>query len=116
MGFGQDNTEGRGAKGGPRLRILFKNFEDNLCLGKLARFYVPSSVSNFQRWHEKLGHPGKKILRRCRIPGLVIPKTIPECDACKKGKVHKLGPASSSDSPVKEARQIYKPGEYIIRM
>ena len=40
-------AEGRGAKKGPRLRILFKNFESNLCLGKLARFYVPSSVSNF---------------------------------------------------------------------
>src|SRR5690348_7585978 len=74
-------AEGRGAKRGPQLRIMFKNFEDKMCMGKLARFYVPSSVSNFQRWHEKLGHPGKKILRRCRIPGLVIPKSIPECDA-----------------------------------
>src|SRR6185437_13514852 len=78
------------AKKGPVLRIDFENFENNLCMGKLARFYVPSSISNFQRWHEKLGHPGRKILRKCHIPGLIIPKNIPPCDACTKGKMHKL--------------------------
>src|ERR1700760_85997 len=74
--------EGRGAKPGPRLHIKFKNFEERKTQGLLARFYVPSSVSNFERWHQKLGHPGRKVLMRCRIPGLVIPKVLPRCDAC----------------------------------
>ena len=104
-------TEGRGAKEGPRLQIKFKNFEERKTQGLLARFYVPSNVSNFERWHAKLGHPGKKILMRCRIPGLVIPKILPRCDACTKGKMHKLGPTGT---PVTETREIYKPGEYIM--
>ena len=49
---------------------------------------------------------------RCHIPGLVVPKNIPVCDACTKGKMHKLGPVSSTS--VKESREIFLPGEYII--
>ena len=103
-------TEDRGAKSGPRLRNTFRNFEGNLVSGKLARFYVPSSLTNFQRWHAKLGHPGRKILRRCHIPGLLIPKIIPACDACTKGKMHKLGPVSSSS--VSERRDFSSWGIY----
>jgi hypothetical protein len=82
-----------------------------VCAGKLARFYV-SGVSNFQRWHDKLGHPGKKILTKCRIPGLLIPKSVPACEACTRGKMHKLGPVSSST--VKEIREVFLPGEYLM--
>ena len=49
---------------------------------------------------------------RCRIPGLVVPKIIPACDACTKGKMHKLGPVSSST--VTETRKNFLPGEYIM--
>ena len=49
---------------------------------------------------------------RCKIPGLVVPKDIPACDACTKGKMHKLGPVSSSS--VEKTREIYLPGEYMI--
>jgi len=94
-------TEDRGAKS-PWLKNTFANFVHSLSSGKLARFYIPSTLSNFQRWHEKLGHPGRKILMRCHIPGLIVPKNIPVCDACTKGKMHKLGPVSSTS--VKQSR------------
>jgi len=102
----------RGAEAGPWVKNRFRDFEGSFCAGRLAQFYVPFSISNYQRWHEKLGHPGRKILRRCHIPGLVIPKNVPPCDACQKGKMHKLGPVSGPS--VKEIRENFLPGEYIM--
>ena len=57
-------AEGRNDKNRPWYKINFPNFERDMCKGKLARFYV-SGVTNFQRWHDKLGHPGRKMLRKC---------------------------------------------------
>lgn len=45
--------------------------------------------------------------------GEKIPKNIPVCDACTKGKMHNLGP-SSSHSSVKELRENFLPGEYLM--
>jgi len=32
----------------------------------LARFYLKEGISDFERWHNKLGHHGAKILARCK--------------------------------------------------
>jgi len=39
-------AEGRGGKIGPRLKIIFQDFDGRMTHGRLARFYVPSSLSN----------------------------------------------------------------------
>ena len=33
--------------------------------GALARFYVKEGMTNMERWHNKLGHVGSKIIKAC---------------------------------------------------
>ena len=57
-------------------------------IGALARFYVRDGMSDMERWHNKLGHLGSKIVRSCNIPGSKIPVTPFRCESCIKGKMH----------------------------
>ena len=47
-------------------------------------------MSEYERWHEKLGHVGAKHIRKCNIKNLRTPKRPFRCEACIKGKMHKL--------------------------
>jgi len=85
-----------------------KFFEEFYCRSLLAKFYIKEGISNYQRWHDKLGHLGKKILSKCDIKGLKIPKENIKCDSCVQGKIHRLGHTSKSGR-----ENIYKPGECI---
>jgi len=86
-----------------------KEFYENFyCQSLLAKFYVKPGISNYQRWHDKLGHLGKKILQKCNIKGLKIPKENVKCDPCVQGKIHRLGHTSKSGR-----ENIYLPGECI---
>ena len=79
-------------------------------IGALARFYVRGGMSDMERWHNKLGHVGSKIIRSCNIPGLKIPVTPFMCEGCIKETLH------SGDHPTKSTGRgtDLKPGEYII--
>jgi hypothetical protein len=74
--------------------------------GFLAKFYIKEGMSDYQRWHDKLGHLGSNILRKCGIP---VPKRPFRCEACNHGKIHRLG--HSSRTVQKEP--VYLPGECI---
>jgi hypothetical protein len=76
-------------------------------LGKIARFYLPENVSKYQRWHDKLGHVGGKIMSRCGVEGLKIPKNPFRCEFCIKGKMHRLGHGKST------VKKNFLPGESI---
>src|SRR6185369_4221444 len=67
-------------------------------------------LSEIEAWHDKLGHIGGQALRRCHIKNLSVPKTPFRCEACIKGKMHRL--PHSSKNPARE--NFYKPGEYIL--
>ena len=54
----------------------------------LARFYIKEGTSDIERWHNKLGHVGTKIIQKCSIDGLKIPKTPFRCIHCIRGKMH----------------------------
>jgi len=74
-----------------RIKEEEKEFYENFyCQSLLAKFYVKPGISNYQRWHDKLGHLGKKILQKCNIKGLKIPKENVKCDPCVQGKIHRL--------------------------
>ena len=89
---------------------LFSEEKFNFKTGFLARFYPQNGVTEYMRWHEKLGHVSPKILRKCQIPNLIIPKQPQKCEACIAGKMHRLGHASKASG--KEI--VYQPGEYIV--
>jgi len=76
----------------------------------LARFYIREDMSAIERWHNKLGHVGTKILSRLNIDKLKMPKGVYRCEACIKGKMHSGMHASRSTGKVTE----FKPGEYIV--
>jgi len=84
-------------------------FQELRTSGHLARFYRKPGITEIEAWHDKLGHIGAGALRRCQIKNLSIPKTPFRCEACIKGKMHRLG--HSSKNPEREI--FYKPGEYI---
>lgn len=79
-------------------------------IAMLARFYVKEGTTDIERWHNKLGHVGTKILAKCKIEGLKIPKTPFRCEHCIRGKMH------SGDHSTKSTgkKTDLKPGEYII--
>ena len=78
--------------------------------GMLARFYVKEGMSDMERWHNKLGHVGTKIIKSCEIPGLKIPTSPFRCESCIRGKMHSGYHSSKSTGRVTDL----KPGEYII--
>src|SRR5690606_3429857 len=84
------------------LEFLTKNF--------LAKFYLKEDLSPYQRWHDKLGHVGRKALKKCEIKGLKMPKVPFRCEACIQGKIHKLGRTPGGPGEIEN----YLPGEYII--
>ena len=90
-------------------QLLSNNNFDNI-FGFLSRFYKKEGMSEYQKWHEKLGHVSPKILRKCQIKNLIIPKQPQKCEACIAGKMHRLGHANKTSG--KEI--VYKPGEHII--
>ena len=79
-------------------------------IGLLAKIYLKEGVGEIERWHNKLGHVGMKILRACNIPNLKVPNTPFRCESCIKGKMH-TGNHSSRSTGKKTDLQ---PGEYII--
>ena len=82
--------------------------EITICL--LARFYLKEGTSEIERWHNKLGHVGTKIIKLCNISNLKIPKQIFRCEFCIKGKIHS-GEHSTKST---EHKIDLKPGEYIV--
>ena len=78
--------------------------------GYLARFYIREGMSDMERWHNKLGHVGTKIVRTCDIPNLKIPSTPFRCESCIRGKMHSGNHSSKSTG----RKTDLKPGEYII--
>jgi hypothetical protein len=76
----------------------------------LAKFYVREGMSPLERWHYKCGHIGTKYLKNFNLRELRVPREPFRCEACLKGKIHRLGHKSSA---LAERRQ-YLPGEYII--
>ena len=81
-----------------------------LSQARLAKFYARENLGTYEKWHGKLGHIGGKALRKCQIQGLVIPKNPFRCDACIRGKMHRMGHSPHSTG----SWEIYKPGEYIL--
>jgi hypothetical protein len=73
----------------------------------LAKFYIQENISKYQRWHDKLGHVGGKIMSRCGVDGQKIPKTPFRCEFCIKGKMHRLGHGKSTQ------KKNFLPGESI---
>ena len=65
-------------------------------------------MSEFERWHEKLGHVGAKHIRKCRINNLRTPKRPFRCEACIKGKMHRL-----SHTKNRNRQDPYQAGEAI---
>ena len=57
-------------------------------VGLLAKIYLKEGVGDIERWHNKLGHVGMKILRNCSIPNLKVPNTPFRCESCIRGKMH----------------------------
>ena len=60
-------------------------------------------VADFKIWHQRLGHPSQQALRRMpestqKFPkDIIIPKDIPICPGCAKGKMTSRSfPESSS--------------------
>ena len=45
-------------------------------------------MSDYERWHNKLGHVGSKIIRLCNINNLKIPTQPFRCEYCIRGKIH----------------------------
>ena len=85
-----------------------KEFYENFyCQSLLAKFYVKPGISN-TRGGTTSRHTGKKILQKCNIKGLKIPKENVKCDPCVQGKIHRLGHTSKSGK-----ENIYLPGECI---
>ena len=80
--------------------------------GLVARVYTQHELTEYQKWHQKLGHFGAEKIRRCNIPNLKIPRPPQKCEACVSGKMHKLGHTGKPDSETK--KPTYAPGEYII--
>ena len=78
--------------------------------GALARFYVKEGMTDIERWHNKLGHVGTKILKICNINGLKIPNTPFRCEHCIRGKMHSGNHSSKSTG----RKTDLKAGEYII--
>ena len=75
----------------------------------LARIYLNEGVGEIERWHNKLGHVGTKILKNC-LPGVKVPSTPFRCESCIKGKMHTGNHSSKSTGRQTDL----KPGEYII--
>ncbi len=67
-------------------------------------------MTDIERWHNKLGHVGTKIIRQCKIEGLKIPNTPHRCEHCIRGKMHTGDHSTKSTGRVSDL----KPGEYII--
>ena len=76
----------------------------------LARFYVKEGMSEYERWHNKLGHVGSKIIQGCHIPNLKIPSRPFRCEHCIRGKMH----AGEHSTKSVHRERDFKPGEYII--
>ena len=75
----------------------------------LARFYVKEGTSEIERWHNKLGHVGTKILKLC-LENLKIPSAPFRCEHCIRGKMHVGEHSTKSTGKISDL----KPGEYII--
>jgi hypothetical protein len=75
----------------------------------VAKFYRRPGVSDYTFWHEKLGHVGAKVLRKCQIKNLSIPRTPFRCESCVKGKMHQLGHSTKATG----VESVYLPGEHI---
>jgi len=76
----------------------------------LARQYVKEGTTDMERWHNKLGHVGTKIIKHCQIENLKIPKLPFRCEHCIKGKMHSGNHSSKSTN----RKTDLKSGEYII--
>ena len=74
---------------------------------RIAKFYLDPNSTEYQRWHDKLGHVGGKVLARCGVDGLKIPKNPYRCEFCIKGKMHRLGHSKNTHP------KTYIPGECI---
>jgi hypothetical protein len=80
--------------------------------GYVARVYTDKDLSDFQKWHRRLGHFGGKKIKKCNIPGLRVPRSPQKCESCVLGKIHKLGNTGKPES--ERVNPTYSPGEYII--
>jgi hypothetical protein len=90
-------------------------------VASLAKFYIKQDVSPLERWHRKLGHVGSKVLRKCGIPNLAIPRTPLRCESCIKGKIHRLGHLKNAAGLRKqvlpgECRHTDHQGPYVVSM
>ena len=92
----------------PQKKLEF--FQDLYLKSFLAKFYIREGINNYRRWHDKLGHIGGKAIRKCGIRDLSIPRSPFRCEACIRGKMHKLGQSQASTGVWSD----YKPGEYLI--
>ena len=60
------------------------------------------------RWHQRLGHIGMKsmkLLKESNINGadkLIVNETLPQCDGCAKGKMHRKSFGRSTANPVSQ--------------
>ena len=78
--------------------------------GYLARFYVKEGMTDYERWHNKLGHVGAKQVKLCNIPNLKIPVNPFRCTHCIHGKMHTGNHSTTSLNRETDLR----PGEYIL--
>ena len=100
--------------GVPEKHVMTKkekdHFSDIFTHARLAKFYLRENLSMYERWHDKLGHIGAKAIRKCAIPGLTVPKNPFRCEACIRGKMHRMGHSPHSTG----SWAVYGPGEYIL--
>jgi len=78
-------------------------------LGTLARIYARADMSALEKWHTRCGHVSVKALKQMGISELQGKKNKHRCEACIKGKVHRMPHKEMHNLP----KASYLPGQCI---